>query len=72
MGKMMIERVAKAILDTPLGHSRAGAAIDAMREPTQEMLDAAREWSAKRYGKPLENDEAIGCWQAMCAAARGD
>ena len=29
------------------------------------MLDAARDWSDHKYGKPIGNDAAIGCWQAM-------
>lgn len=40
--------------------------------PTEQMLDAARDWSAAKYGKPIGNDAAIGCWQAMFAAASGD
>lgn len=35
------------------------------REPTEAMLNAARDWSAAKYGKPIGNDAAIGCWQAM-------
>lgn len=38
-------------------------------EPTEEMLVAARDWSYRKYGKPIGNDAAIGCWQAMLAAA---
>ena len=34
-------------------------------EPTQAMLDAARDWSRAKYGKPIGNDGAIGCWHAM-------
>ena len=37
-------------------------------EPTDEMLNAARDWSAAKYGKPIGNDAAIGCFQAMLAA----
>lgn len=37
--------------------------------PTEEMLIAARDWSYRKYGKPIGNDAAIGCWQAMLAAA---
>ena len=47
------------------GHINSGAA---MREPTEAMLDAARDWSREKYGKPIGNDGAIGCWQAMLAA----
>lgn len=47
----------------------AQAAIAAMREPTDPMLIAARDWSYAKYGKPIGNDAAIGCWQAMLDAA---
>lgn len=39
------------------------------REPTEAMLIAARDWSQKKYGKPIGDDAAIGCWQAMFDAA---
>lgn len=41
----------------------------APREPTEAMLNAARDWSYTKYGKPIGNDAAIGCWQAMFDAA---
>jgi hypothetical protein len=37
--------------------------------PTEEMLNAARDWSREKYGKPIGNEAAIGCWKAMQAAA---
>ena len=37
--------------------------------PTEAMLIAARDWSQKKYGKPIGDDAAIGCWNAMSAAA---
>jgi hypothetical protein len=37
--------------------------------PTDEMLEAARGWSYCKYGKPIGNDAAIGCYKAMLAAA---
>jgi hypothetical protein len=37
-------------------------------EPTDKMLDAARDWSYKKYGKPIGNDAATGCWEAMLSA----
>ena len=39
------------------------------QQPTEAMLNAARDWSREKYGKPIGNDAAIGCWQAMFAAA---
>jgi len=37
-------------------------------QPTEAMLNAARDWSVKKYGRGIGNDAAIGCWQAMLAA----
>jgi hypothetical protein len=37
-------------------------------EPTEAMLDAARDWSIKKYGRGIGNDAAIGCWKAMLLA----
>jgi hypothetical protein len=44
-------------------------AFTELREPTEAMLIAARDWSYAKYGKPIGNDAAIGCWQAMLDAA---
>jgi hypothetical protein len=38
-------------------------------EPTEAMLAAARDWSAKKYGRPVGDDGAGGCWAAMLAAS---
>lgn len=43
--------------------------IAKQHEPTEAMLTAARDWSAAKYGKPIGNDAAKGCWQAMHSAA---
>jgi len=86
MSGEMIERVAKAIIDTmfeehelPLEDAiyekylvTADAGMSALHQPTEAMLDAARDWSAKKYGVGIGNKDAIGCWQAMLAAARGN
>jgi len=40
-------------------------------EPTEAMLNAARDWSKAKYGIPIGNDAAIGCWKAMYAALAG-
>lgn len=37
-------------------------------EPTEAMLNAARDWSVKKYGQGIGNDAACGCWGAMYAA----
>ena len=42
------------------------------REPTAAMLDAARDWSCAKYGKPVGNDGACGCWHAMVSAAEAE
>jgi hypothetical protein len=39
------------------------------RTPTENMLIAARDWSYEKYGKPIGNDAAIGCYKAMLYAA---
>lgn len=31
-------------------------------------LYRARDWSYKKYGKPIGNDAAQGCWTAMLSA----
>jgi hypothetical protein len=41
-------------------------------QPTEEMLNEARDWSYKKYGKPIGNDAAIGCWQVMYRAFMPD
>ncbi len=38
-------------------------------EPTDAMLVSARDWSYAKYGKPIGNAAAVGCWEAMLAAA---
>jgi len=52
---LTLERAARA----------ARAAIEAMREPTDGMLNAARDWSIAKNGMGVGNDQASGCWQAM-------
>ena len=39
-------------------------------EPTDVMLTAARDWSHAKYGKPIGNDAAQGCYKTMIAAAQ--
>jgi hypothetical protein len=41
----------------------------APRDPTDAMLTTAHDWSAAKYGRPIGNDAAIGCWRAMHGAA---
>lgn len=50
----------------PLAQSAEQDRIDA--EPTEAMLNAARDWSIKKYGQAIGSDAAIGCWKAMHAA----
>lgn len=49
--------------------SRARTVIEAMRVPSQAQLIAARDWSYAKYGKPIGNDAATGCWNTMIDAA---
>ncbi len=43
-------------------------AIAAIREPTDAMLAAAQDWSRHKYGQPIGNEDATGCWQVMLDA----
>lgn len=36
-------------------------------EPTEDMQIAAREWSRRKYGRPIGSDASIGCYRAMLA-----
>lgn len=47
----------------------ARASLAAIRVPTEDMLIAARNWSGMKYGKPIGDDDATGCWQVMIDAA---
>lgn len=49
--------------------NRAGPAATPASEPTEAMLNAARDWSVAKYGRGIGNDAAIGCWKAMLAAS---
>ncbi len=65
--KEMWDNIAK---DRPAAHP-AEATEEMMlvpREPTKEMLNAARDWSIKKYGRGIGNDSAIGCWNVMYQA----
>lgn len=48
---------------------RACVAQTPPRQPTEAMLNAARDWSVAKYGRGVGNDGAIGCWQAMFDAS---
>ena len=65
----------KALLDTSLtGWGAyllvADAVLAEIERPSEGMLNAARDWSYAKYGKPIGNDAAIGCLAAMIRAAR--
>jgi hypothetical protein len=76
----MVKRVARAIgkadhLDEIIPDDLepiARAAIAAMREPTEAMLTAAADWSRRKYGSPIGNDAATGCWHVMIDAILRD
>jgi len=57
--------------DTPHGTSMEGATgWDLVPyDPTTDMLKAAQYWSSRKYGKPIGNDAAIGCYHAMLAVS---
>ena len=66
----MVERVAKAIDDTMIQHGYydtkglARAAIAAMREPSEKMIDVGFKEQQTILSKPIE-----GIWTAMIDAA---
>lgn len=48
----------------------ARIALETLKEPTEEMLNGARDWSVKKYdGRGIGNDAAIGCLESMIEAA---
>jgi hypothetical protein len=55
----------RAIDPAPIASASEGVPF----EPTEAMLNAARDWSVKKYGIGVGNDGATGCWQAMLTAA---
>ena len=50
----------------------AGHAQTPPLQPTEAMLEAARDWAIKKYGQGVGNEAAIGCWKAMFIAALSD
>lgn len=40
------------------------------KEPTDAMHNAARDWSNRKYGKPIGIDASDGCYRAMITAAQ--
>lgn len=46
----------------------AGGYVIVPKEPTEAMHDAARDWSDKKYGKPIGLDGSTGCYKAMLYA----
>lgn len=69
----MVERIAATLRyhHISIGRARkiAIGLLRGMREPDEDMLSAARDWSQEKYGKPIGNDAAEGCWRAMLEAA---
>ena len=71
------EHFPKSFIWFSAGYSAAGAAPVPVHEgwqpvpiePTDAMLVSARDWSYAKYGKPIGNAAAVGCWEAMLAAA---
>jgi len=50
-------------MPSPAEIDAAAKAYD--EKPTEAMLIAARDWSQVKYGKPIGNEAAAGCWKAM-------
>lgn len=76
MDNEMIERCNKSMLATPNASDYNTLVITniikAMHKPTDKQLNAARDWSSIKYGKPIGDDAAMGCWQAMIDAIIGE
>jgi hypothetical protein len=73
----MIERVAKAISGAPFPSKeslrKARAAIEAMRDATNAMVEAAYEdHDTKSAAEDSNKDFAASCYRAMIDAALGD
>ena len=51
--------------------ARADQGTEIPMQPTEAMLNAARDWSVKKYGHVIGTEVATGCWQAMLAAFTG-
>ena len=66
----LAERAARGILEA--ADDSTPSLVVVPREPTTAMLMAARDWSAARYGKPIGDDAARGCWAAMLGAVNHD
>ena len=50
----------------------AGTGVVVPKEPTEAMLNGARDWAIKKYGIGIGNDAAIGCYRVMIEAAKGE
>jgi hypothetical protein len=46
----------------------ARAVLAAIREPDEAMRNAARDWSAAKYGKPVGHAGTDGCWTSQIDA----
>lgn len=54
------------------GQAAIIALLDAITEPTEAELNAARDWSYAKYGRAIGNDAAAGCRSAMLQTCRDD
>lgn len=43
-----------------------------LKDPDENMLNAARDWSVDKYGRGVGNDGAEGCYKAMLNAGKLD
>ncbi|WP_445505033.1 hypothetical protein [Microvirga sp. G4-2] len=71
-GKNNLDLVCELVnnLDTIIAALQpSGEMVMVPREPTEEMQNAARDWSYKKYGKPIGGEASRECYRAMIAAA---
>lgn len=57
--------VLSLVAETEKQDDELAALRSSVRNPSEAMLNAAWDWSYAKYGKPIGNDAATGCWQAM-------
>ena len=56
-------------LEAALSVAQGQGCVMVPRVPTEAMLNAARDWSHKKFGRPIGNEDATGCYTAMLSAA---
>ena len=59
----------KDMSETALKAMEEAGYVVVPKEPTENMHNAARDWSLEKYGKPIGRDASDGCYYAMLAAS---